>query len=207
MASQAPSGVVAYIDGFNLYYGLRSKGWRRYLWLDLNQLIASLLRPYQELSGVKYCTARISAPPVSVQRQTTYIEALAATGVRIIEGKFQPRDGRCLRCGHTWAIFEEKQTDVNLAIEMMRDAHLDLFDTAMLVSGDSDLAPAVAAVQQLYQAKAVVVASPPGRRSDVLNSVASAAFSIGRAKIANAQFAQVVMSTTGHQLRRPLKWT
>jgi uncharacterized LabA/DUF88 family protein len=32
---------------------------------------------------------------------------------------------------------------------MMRDAHLDLFDTAMLVSGDSDLAPAVAAVQQL----------------------------------------------------------
>lgn len=207
MASQAPSRVIAYIDGFNLYYGLKSKGWRRYLWLDLEQLIASLLRPYQELSGVKYCTARISAPPASVQRQTTYIEALAATGVRIIEGKFQPRDGRCLRCGHTWATFEEKQTDVNLAVEMMRDAHLDLFDTAMLVSGDSDLAPAVAAVQQLYPGKAVVIASPPGRRSDVLNSVASAAFSIGRAKIANAQFAQVVMSTTGHQLRRPLKWT
>jgi hypothetical protein len=54
MTSQASSRVVAYIDGFNLYYGLRSKGWRRYLWLDLNQLIASLLRPYQELSGVKY---------------------------------------------------------------------------------------------------------------------------------------------------------
>ena len=136
MASQAPSRVIAYIDGFNLYYGLMSKGWRRYLWLDLNQLIASLLRPYQELSGVKYCTARISAPPGYVQRQTTYIEALAAIGVRIIEGKFQPRDGRCLRCGHTWATFEEKQTDVNLAVEMIRDAHLDLFDTAMLVSGD-----------------------------------------------------------------------
>jgi uncharacterized LabA/DUF88 family protein len=100
--------------------------------------------------------------------QTTYIEALAATGVWIIEGKFQPRGGRCVRCGHTWADFEEKQTDVNLAVEMMRDAHLDLLDTAMLVSGDSDLAPAMAGVQQLYPAKAVVVASHPGRRPDVL---------------------------------------
>jgi uncharacterized LabA/DUF88 family protein len=149
MASQAPSGVVAYIDGFNLYYGLRSKGWRRYLWLDLNQLIASLLRPYQELSGVKYCTARISAPPASVQRQTTYVEALAATGVRIIEGKFQPRDGRWPALRAHMGGLRGEETDVNLAVEMMRDAHLDLFDTAMLVSGDSDLAPAVAAVQQL----------------------------------------------------------
>ena len=27
--------VAVYVDGFNLYYGLRSKGWRRYYWLDL----------------------------------------------------------------------------------------------------------------------------------------------------------------------------
>ena len=28
--------VAVYVDGFNLYYGLRSKGWRRYYWLDLH---------------------------------------------------------------------------------------------------------------------------------------------------------------------------
>ena len=27
--------VAVYIDGFNLYYGLKSKGWSRYYWLDL----------------------------------------------------------------------------------------------------------------------------------------------------------------------------
>ena len=27
--------VVTYIDGFNLYFGLRSQGWERFLWLDV----------------------------------------------------------------------------------------------------------------------------------------------------------------------------
>ena len=27
--------VSVYVDGFNLYYGLKSKGWRRYYWLNL----------------------------------------------------------------------------------------------------------------------------------------------------------------------------
>ncbi len=26
--------VIVYIDGFNLYFGLKSKGWRRYFWLN-----------------------------------------------------------------------------------------------------------------------------------------------------------------------------
>jgi hypothetical protein len=33
--------VIAYIDGFNLYYGLKDKGWRRYYWLNLNSLSTS----------------------------------------------------------------------------------------------------------------------------------------------------------------------
>jgi len=27
--------AIVCIDGFNLYFGLCDKGWRRYLWLDL----------------------------------------------------------------------------------------------------------------------------------------------------------------------------
>ena len=38
--------VAAYIDGFNLYYGLRSKGWQRYYWVDMNLLVGKLLAPY-----------------------------------------------------------------------------------------------------------------------------------------------------------------
>jgi len=37
--------VIAYIDGFNLYFGLKSKGWKRYYWLDLSELCLRLLKP------------------------------------------------------------------------------------------------------------------------------------------------------------------
>jgi hypothetical protein len=44
--------VVAYIDGFNLYFGLKADHGRKYLWLDLQALIEGLLRPNQELREV-----------------------------------------------------------------------------------------------------------------------------------------------------------
>ena len=36
--------VRMYVDGFNLFYGLRARGWRRYYWLDLHRLAAPALR-------------------------------------------------------------------------------------------------------------------------------------------------------------------
>ena len=55
--------VAVYVDGFNLYYGLRSKGWRRYYWLDLRRLSEQFLRPGQRLVMVRYFTARVFAEP------------------------------------------------------------------------------------------------------------------------------------------------
>ena len=45
--------VIAYIDGFNLHYGLKSKQWRRYYWLNLQVLALNLLKPYQQLELTK----------------------------------------------------------------------------------------------------------------------------------------------------------
>jgi hypothetical protein len=41
--------VVAYVDGFNLYFGLKNGYGRRYHWLDLQALATSLLQAGQEL--------------------------------------------------------------------------------------------------------------------------------------------------------------
>ena len=71
--------VAAYIDGFNLYYGLRSKGWRRYYWLDLRRLAQRLLHPGQQLVAVRYFTTRVAPEPGDrdkARRQNTYLEAL-----------------------------------------------------------------------------------------------------------------------------------
>ena len=44
--------VIVYVDGFNLYFGLRSKGWRRHYWLNLVKLAGALLKPDQQLARV-----------------------------------------------------------------------------------------------------------------------------------------------------------
>ena len=68
--------VVAYIDGYNLYHGIRDESWQRFLWLDLRLLAKSLLRDSQDLIVTKYFTTRISSPESKRKRQSEYLEAL-----------------------------------------------------------------------------------------------------------------------------------
>jgi hypothetical protein len=45
--------VKAYVDGFNLYHGLKTRHGRKYLWLDLQALAVRLLKPSQHLVAVE----------------------------------------------------------------------------------------------------------------------------------------------------------
>jgi hypothetical protein len=38
--------VIAYIDGFNFYFGLKAAKYKRYFWLDLQHLMQSILKPF-----------------------------------------------------------------------------------------------------------------------------------------------------------------
>jgi len=53
--------------------------------------------------------------------------------------------------------FEEKRTDVSIAVEMMRDAIQDQCDTIVAVSGDADLVPAITAIKAEFPRKKIVV--------------------------------------------------
>lgn len=109
--------VIAYIDGHNLYYGLRGKYGRKYHWLDLQALASSLLPPAHDLIRVDYFTARIRNQPISEQRQDDYISAMGGfcPRLRIIEGRFQQRIAICRSCGAGRSTYDEKETDVNIA--------------------------------------------------------------------------------------------
>jgi hypothetical protein len=71
-ATRSAERVAAYIDGFNLYFGIREHG-RRYLWLDLEGLLQSLLKPHQQLVAVRYFTARVRNDAPAEQRQQVYL--------------------------------------------------------------------------------------------------------------------------------------
>jgi len=81
-----PSTIV-YIDGFNLYFGLTEKGWRKYLWLDLKKFANWLLLPDQTLVHTKYFTSRITKPVSKQRRQSIFIDALNTLWVHIIHFK------------------------------------------------------------------------------------------------------------------------
>ena len=202
--------VVVYVDGFNLYYGLRSRGWRRYYWLDLRRLSKKLLTPQQSLTAVRYFTARISSEPDDRDkpvRQNVYLEALATLpDLQVHYGYHVARKQRCPRCGATRQTYEEKMTDVNIAVELLGDAQDDVFDTAIVVSGDGDLASPVRAVEERYPGKRVIVAFPPGRHSAGLRSAAAGYFTIGRDMCRDSQFPDRVIKAGGHVLVRPQGW-
>lgn len=202
--------VVAYVDGFNLYFGIRDSGLKRCLWLDLPQLASNLLKPGQALSATKYFTSRVSGPGGKQQRQSLYLDALATipqSRLKIFYGQYAERPRLCMLCKGTDLVPSEKMTDVNIATEMLVDAFQNRYDVALLISADSDLCPPIDKIRALFPSKRVVVAFPPGRGSSALRKCASAAFVIGRAKLAGSQFPDRINAAGGVVLARPTNWS
>jgi uncharacterized LabA/DUF88 family protein len=199
--------VIAYIDGFNLYYGLRANRWQRFYWLNLHQVALHLLKPNQTLIETKYFTSLVASPLDKSRRQATFLEALSTLAALSIHyGHYLADTVVCRQCGHTYTTHHEKMTDVNIATEMLSDAVTDRFDTALLCSADSDLVAPVQQVRQLFPDKRVIVVFPPARHSNALNQVASACLHLDRATLAKSVFPDQVVKPDGFVLHRPADW-
>lgn len=198
--------VAAYIDGFNLYFGIRKDG-RRHLWLDLEGLVRSLLKPHQQLVALRYFTARVRNDPVAERHQETYLKALEAHSsvLEIRQGRFQRKSKTCYSCRSVWFEYEEKETDVSLAVSMLEDGLNGLYDLALIVSADSDMTPAVRALKRLAPGVRVVAAMPPNRNSAGLAAACDAAIPLGIAKVRQSQLPETVVDGS-RPLTRPEHW-
>ena len=155
---------------------------------------------------VKYFTSRVSNDPDKQKRQTTFIEALETVGIKIYYGHYQKAPIICKRCGNTWPNFNEKMTDVNIATQMLVDACHDSYDTAMLISGDSDLVPPIKAIHEHFPGKRVFVAFPPKRFNNSVALVAKGYINIGRKKLVDSLFDDIVTKNDGFNLKKPVEW-
>ena len=202
--------VAVYIDGFNLFYGIRSKGWKQFYWLNVYRLAENLLRPNQQLSVVRYFTAPILPDlndPDKDKRQETYLDALSTVPkIDIQKGYYISKRLNCMNCGTPKTIYEEKTTDVNIAVAMLTDAYANLYDTAILISADGDLVRPVETIITNFRNKRVVVAFPPDRNSNNLRKNASASIKIWEKTIAKSQLPSQVVGQNGHILNRPSSW-
>lgn len=199
--------VIAYIDGFNLYFGLKDKGWRQYYWLNIKVLCQSLLRSPQHLIMVKYFTSRITEPPDKRKRQSTFLEALSTIeGIKPYYGKYQATPYTCENCGHQNSFPEEKMTDVQIASELISDASQNKYDTALIISGDRDLVPAIETVRSKPFNKRVVIVFPPMRANDDLRGVASAYIHITETELKKSLLPPEITKVGGYILKCPSEW-
>lgn len=204
-----PEKMTVYVDGFNLYHGLHER-WRcRYLWLDLVALAESL-RPRNDIVKVNYFTAPVLNDPAALSRQATYIKALEASypgRLEVINGRYQSKQMHCRQCGHTYIKYEEKETDVSIAVRIVADAVSGSTDSMMIISADSDMLPAITTARNLNPKLVVVAAFPPKRRSDEIRKSLNSVFHIGASKIKGAQLPDKVQGPGGIEYARPAKWS
>ncbi len=156
--------TIVYVDGYNLFYGLLKH--TPYKWLDLHTLFQGILKvqnPNTDLLCVKYYTADIKAKFASqgqeaVTAQSRYHKALESphTGsVEVIKGYYSESKSTPMRYRkppdktdrvEAWKL-EEKQTDVNLALDVYRDASRSHCDQVVICTSDTDIAPALSYVR------------------------------------------------------------
>jgi hypothetical protein len=98
----------------------------------------------------------------------------------------------CRRCGSAWTSYEEKETDVNIAVALVADAAAAAFEIALIVSADSDLCPAIRTARSLNPSRRMIAAFPPRRSSFEIRSLIRQPFTLAAADIRNPLLPEVV---------------
>ena len=168
-----------------------------------------------KLGTLKYFTALITGP--QQPHQQAYLSALATCPkVEVLMGKFKMRNVRCdvrgcnFRGSRWFPVPEEKRTDVNIATAMLDDAFDDLADRFVLVSGDSDLVPAVERLKARFPTKEVIVYVPA--RNEVrgaateLRGAANRARTLPQLLLGVSQFPASLPDGRGGTIHKPTEW-
>lgn len=165
-----------YVDGFNLFYAALSGS--RHKWLDLFALFQNhVLKPDTVVEQVHYYTAPIKASaaddkqaPIRQQRYLRALRTYRSDRITIREGFIQRTTPRLRIVENTsgnpetttakvWH-FAEKQTDVNLAADLISDAWKGRMEQAVICSNDSDLAGALEALRNDHPALRIGLVAP-----------------------------------------------
>jgi len=204
-----PLRANVYVDGFNFYYGC-TKG-TKYKWLDLLKF-CQLMLPTNTIGNIRYFTAPVvprASDPQQGQRQQTYFRALRTLpNVSIIEGHFSVKKVRMMKSDGTGTVqiikTEEKGSDVNLASYILTDAYDGLYDVAVIISNDSDLAYPISYVKQRL-GKIIGLLNPHPHPSVVLMRHKNFYKQIRPAVLAASQFPDQ-MADAGGIFHCPASW-
>jgi uncharacterized LabA/DUF88 family protein len=203
------------IDGFNLYHSIEDvekyKGIKA-KWLDIKTLLHTYMGAIDaeaKFHSIFYFTTlRLHVQkdkPNSVDRHKRYITALESKGITTIYGGFKPKDVLCKKCNQRFATYEEKKTDVAMASKIIELASKSLCDVIGIVSGDTDLIPAIELARKINPAIKIIIIFPFRRTNDELKLYSDKTFTIKPIKYKDAQFKGIVKTNSG-EIAKPSHW-
>ncbi len=139
MAAETRQRVAIYFDGSNTYNKLKALGLpeedKRF---DFSAFVSHIVGERQLVSkryyvGIVRNHDNAEKSEKLVRKQQQFLETLRSTGFEIKPGKIMYDGGR----------IREKGVDVKLAIDLVIGAADNLYDTAIVVSSDTDLIPPI----------------------------------------------------------------
>ncbi|OGU12352.1 MAG: NYN domain-containing protein [Ignavibacteria bacterium GWB2_35_12] len=198
--------LIFYIDGFNFYFGLREKKWKKFYWLDLVKFSSNFLRKHQELIEVKYFSA-IPKDSGKQDRQDLFFTANKINKkFKLILGKYLEKNVEF--GGNKYKTFEEKQTDVNIAVNLIRDVIYDKCDLSILISADSDLTPAFEFIREYKPNHKLLVYFPPLRFSYELKTICNSYLKLENYNhiFEHSLLPDEIKIESGYIIKKPLKW-
>lgn len=215
--------TIVYIDGFNLYYRALKK--TKFKWLNLQALCEAVLPKECEIVGINFYTARISGriDPNSPRDQQVYLNALSTISTLSIHfGSFQVSDKPMFLStplefqpkAHTQPVptprfakvvkTEEKGSDVNLGVHLVRDALLGRFEHAAVITNDTDLCEPLRIVKDETHLP-ITLMTPVDKPAISLKAQATYVRHI-KPYLGPSQFPDTVTMHDGQILTRPKGW-
>lgn len=202
-----------FVDGLNLWHALdyledaKDHGrYHKFKWLNLAKLAGCYVSHSDTILGVEYFTTLVTWDAAKLARHKLFIKAQENEGVLVTYGEFKRKDVRCKLCRKTFHTVEEKQTDVNIALRLYELAVQDAYDRAIIVSGDTDLLPAMKIVQKAYPGKQIGVVIPIGKRSEDFKNQADFHHRMKEQHLQTSSFEDTVALKDGSILTCPPNW-
>ena len=219
--------TIIYVDGFNLYFRMLKPN-PQFKWLNPHQLAREILIATNQITKVRYFTARVSGrlDPQAPGRQQIYLDALAnVPEIQMHFGKFlatkawaglvhpnlDPTKPRAKPPFLPWPqvvrIFrtDEKGSDVNLATYLLIDSFRNNFDVAAVVTNDTDLVEPIRFVTQ-DMGKVVGLLTPVPQPAHALAKAASFVHHIREKHLRAAQFPEPLTLASGRTIHKPASW-
>ena len=210
--------TFCFIDGFNLYHALaeeRAYGYKKYnqyKWINYWKPAQEFCGRSNQLARVIYFTSVIPkgwgrGGAEKRDRHECFIRAQMEYGVEVVHGRFRPVEKMCLaKCRLPFKTYEEKRTDVNIASAIISYGVGKAYDNAVIISGDSDLIPAIETAKHLNPGLYFRVVVPIGKRGHALANAADSTWRMREAHLKRSLMPDQIPLKSGEVLHRPQRW-